>query len=281
MTSPDSLPSAPDASAADDSAADASAHGPATAPPPALLLVEDDALLSSTLCSVFSAEGLAVTHLADGAAALARLATHRDHGFALIVLDLNLPGASGLEILAALRQHDRQTPVLILTARGAIEDRVRGLDLGADDYLAKPFVLDELEARVRALLRRHATLQASQQATLQASQQPAPSSGIAPRLTLGSLAFEPLNARFLLADAPLALPPREQRLLGCLIQHAGEPVDKARLTREAFGEEEAVGDNAIEVYVHRLRKRLEGSDVNLRTIRGLGYLLEQTTDGSA
>ena len=272
MTSPDSLPSA-----ADDSAADASAHGPATAPPPALLLVEDDALLSSTLCSVFSAEGLAVTHLADGAAALARLAAHHDHGFALIVLDLNLPGASGLEILAALRQHDRQTPVLILTARGAIEDRVRGLDLGADDYLAKPFVLDELEARVRALLRRHVTLQASQQA----SQQPAPSPGIAPRLTLGSLAFEPLNARFLLADAPLALPPREQRLLGCLIQHAGEPVDKARLTREAFGEEEAVGDNAIEVYVHRLRKRLEGSDVNLRTIRGLGYLLEQTTDGSA
>ncbi|WP_084589426.1 response regulator transcription factor [Cobetia amphilecti] len=263
MTSPDSLPSA----------ADASAHGPATATPPALLLVEDDALLSSTLCSVFSAEGLAVTHLADGAAALARLATHHDHGFALIVLDLNLPGASGLEILAALRQHDRQTPVLILTARGAIEDRVRGLDLGADDYLAKPFVLDELEARVRALLRRHATLQASQQ--------PAPSPGIAPRLTLGSLTFEPLNARFLLADAPLALPPREQRLLGCLIQHAGEPVDKARLTREAFGEEEAVGDNAIEVYVHRLRKRLEGSDVNLRTIRGLGYLLEQTTDGSA
>ena len=277
MTSPDSLPSAPDASAADDSATDASAHGPATAPPPALLLVEDDALLSSTLCSVFSAEGLAVTHLADGAAALACLSTHRDHGFALIVLDLNLPGASGLEILAALRQHDRQTPMLILTARGAIEDRVRGLDLGADDYLAKPFVLDELEARVRALLRRHVTLQASQQA----SQQPAPSPGIAPRLTLGSLAFEPLNARFLIADSPLALPPREQRLLGCLIQHAGEPVDKARLTREAFGEEEAVGDNAIEVYVHRLRKRLEGSDVNLRTIRGLGYLLEQTTDGSA
>lgn len=277
MTSPDSLPSATDDSAADASAADASAHGPATAPPPALLLVEDDALLSSTLCSVFCAEGLAVTHLADGAAALARLAASRDHGFALIVLDLNLPGASGLEILAALRQHDRQTPVLILTARGAIEDRVRGLDLGADDYLAKPFVLDELEARVRALLRRHATLQASQQA----SQQPAPSPGIAPRLTLGSLTFEPLNARFLLADAPLALPPREQRLLGCLIQHAGEPVDKARLTREAFGEEEAVGDNAIEVYVHRLRKRLEGSDVNLRTIRGLGYLLEQTTDASA
>ncbi|MDL2192769.1 response regulator transcription factor [Cobetia sp. LC6] len=277
MTSPDSLPSAADGSTADDSAADASARGPATAPPPALLLVEDEALLSNTLCSVFSAEGLAVTHLADGAAALACLSTHRDHGFALIVLDLNLPGASGLEILAALRQHDRQTPVLILTARGAIEDRVRGLDLGADDYLAKPFVLDELEARVRALLRRHVTLQASQQA----SQQPAPSPGIAPRLTLGSLAFEPLNARFLIADSPLALPPREQRLLGCLIQHAGEPVDKARLTREAFGEEEAVGDNAIEVYVHRLRKRLEGSDVNLRTIRGLGYLLEQTTDGSA
>ncbi|MDH2372842.1 response regulator transcription factor [Cobetia sp. 3AK] len=234
---------------------------------PSLLLVEDDALLSSTLHSVFISEGLDVTHLADGSAALARLSPGQPHGFALVVLDLNLPGASGLEILAALRKHDRHTPVLILTARGAIEDRVRGLDLGADDYLAKPFVLDELEARVRALLRRHANHQASQ-ATHQGRT-------LEQRLVVGSLAFEPLNGRFLLAEAPLSLPPREQRLLGCLIQHAGEPVDKARLTREAFGEQEAVGDNAIEVYVHRLRKRLDGSDVSLRTIRGLGYLLEQ------
>ncbi|MGO2414378.1 MULTISPECIES: response regulator transcription factor [Cobetia] len=235
-----------------------------------LLLVEDDALLSSTLCSVFEGDGLSVTHLANGSAALTLLADEEQHGFALILLDLNLPGASGLEILAALRQHDRHTPVLILTARGAIEDRVRGLDLGADDYLAKPFALDELEARVRALLRRHASLQPIGHSPRTAA-----------RLVIGSLAFEPLNARFLLADTPLALPPREQRLLGCLIQHAGEPVDKARLTEEAFGSHAAVGDNAIEVYVHRLRKRLEGSDVRLRTVRGLGYLLENTSPPSA
>lgn len=238
----------------------------ATPSSPALLLVEDDALLSSTLCRVFESDGLHVTHLDDGGEALARLTPAADHGFALIVLDLNLPGASGLEILAALRQHDSHTPVLILTARGAIEDRVRGLDLGADDYLAKPFALDELEARVRALLRRHAGQQFSQK-NVQAT----------PRLAIGSLVFEPLYGRFLLAGSPLALPPREQRLLGCLIQHAGEPVDKARLTEEAFGSHEAVGDNAIEVYMHRLRKRLEGSDIRLRTVRGLGYLLEHTS----
>ncbi|KXS37012.1 response regulator transcription factor [Modicisalibacter tunisiensis] len=218
-----------------------------------LLLVEDDTLLAETLQDALGLAGYPVSCLTDGNEARERLAGR--HDFALILLDLNLPGCSGLEVLATLRGHDADTPVLILTARGAIEDRVRGLDLGADDYLAKPFALDELEARVRALLRRRHPPGA--------------------HLQVGPLAFDGLAQRFTLADEPLNLPPREQRLLGCLMRHAGEPVDKAQLAGEAFAED-TVGDNAIEVYVHRLRRRLADSGVELRTIRGLGYLLTES-----
>lgn len=220
-----------------------------------LLLVEDDALLAETLQDALRLEGYSVLAIADGEAAYQRLARPgHPHGHELILLDLNLPGRSGLEILEALRHHDSATPVLILTARGAIEDRVRGLDLGADDYLAKPFALDELEARVRALLRRHKP-------------------GV--RLQVGSLVFDSLAQRFTLAGEPLSLPPREQRLLSCLMRRAGEPVDRQQLANEAFAGE-ALGDNAIEVYVHRLRRRLSGGDVTLHTVRGLGYLLTPT-----
>lgn len=218
-----------------------------------LLLVEDDRLLAETLVDALTLAGHAVTHLMDGNEARARLRAPQ-HGHDLVLLDLNLPGASGLAVLEALRNHDRDTPVLILTARGAVEDRVSGLDLGADDYLAKPFSLDELEARVRALLRRRGRGQA---------------------LQVGPLGFDALAQRFTLDGEALALPPREQRLLTCLMRHAGEPVDKARLAEEAF-QGESLGDNAIEVYVHRLRKRLAASRVALRTVRGLGYLLEAT-----
>ncbi|ERS91559.1 response regulator transcription factor [Halomonas sp. PBN3] len=216
-----------------------------------LLLVEDDALLADSLLTLLRGEGHRVEHLADGDAALARLASP-GHGVDLLLLDLNLPGAGGLTVLEALRRHDRETPVLVLTARGAVEDRVRGLDLGADDYLGKPFALDELEARVRALLRRHAR---------------------ATRLALGPLELEATTLGFTLDGEPFPLPPREQRLLACLLRHAGEPVEKARLVEEAFGGD-PMGDNAIEVTVHRLRKRLPADRLALRTVRGLGYLLE-------
>ncbi|SHF05380.1 two component transcriptional regulator, winged helix family [Modicisalibacter ilicicola DSM 19980] len=218
-----------------------------------LLLIEDDALLAETLADVLRLEGHRVTALGDGIEARERL-SRSDHGQDLILLDLNLPSCGGLEVLATLRRHDPKTPVLILTARGAIEDRVQGLDLGADDYLAKPFALDELEARVRALLRRQA-----RDAQLQ----------------VGTLVFDSLVQRFTLRGVPLNLPPREQRLLACLMRHAGEPVDKARLADEAFAGE-SLGDNAIEVYVHRLRRRLADSDVTLYTVRGLGYQLVAT-----
>ncbi|MGM0703691.1 MAG: response regulator transcription factor [Pseudomonadota bacterium] len=216
-----------------------------------LLLVEDDPLLAETLVDALTLAGYTVTHWADGHTAHRRL-LRREHGHELILLDLNLPSVGGLEVLAALRGHDRDTPVLILTARGAIEDRVQGLDLGADDYLAKPFALDELEARVRALLRRRERGQI---------------------LQVGPLTFDGLAQRFTLDGDSLSLPPREQRLLACLMRHASEPVDKTRLAEEAF-QGEPMGDNAIEVYVHRLRKRLADSGVALRTVRGLGYLLE-------
>ncbi|WP_251979031.1 response regulator [Salinicola avicenniae] len=220
--------------------------------PPKLLLVEDDPLLASTLTETLSIDHQQVDCIGDGGAAETRLS--REHGYDLILLDLNLPTRSGLDVLATLRAHDHVTPVLILTARAAIEDRVKGLDLGADDYLAKPFALDELEARVRALLRRR---QSSQDDPL----------------TLGSLRLDRQRQLFTLDEVSLSLPPREHRLLACLIRYAGEPVDKARLLDEAFAGE-SVGDNAIEVYVHRLRRRLADSDVRLRTVRGIGYLLE-------
>ncbi|GHC30214.1 response regulator [Aidingimonas halophila] len=218
-----------------------------------LLLVEDDALLADTLGDALRLEGHDVVTIDDGDRAHDVLSLP-DHGHELILLDLNLPGRGGLDVLATLRTHDGETPVLILTARGAVEDRVRGLDLGADDYLAKPFALDELEARVRALLRRHAR---------------------GGPLQVGSLTFDSVTQRFTLDGESLALPPREQRLLTCLMSHAGEPVDKARLVQEAFADD-AVGDNAIEVYIHRLRRRLRGSRIDLRTVRGLGYLLESS-----
>ncbi|WP_110643612.1 response regulator transcription factor [Salinicola sp. CPA57] len=219
---------------------------------PKLLLIEDDPLLASTLTATLAVENQRVEWFGDGGEALARLSL--DHDYDLILLDLNLPTRSGLEVLATLRARDRHTPVLILTARAAIEDRVRGLDLGADDYLAKPFALDELEARVRALLRRR---------------QNDPSEPLA----LGSLRLDRQRQHFTLNGTVLSLPPREHRLLACLIHYGGEPVDKARLLEDAFAGE-PVGDNAIEVYVHRLRRRLAASDVRLRTVRGIGYLLE-------
>ncbi|WP_027967280.1 response regulator transcription factor [Halomonas halocynthiae] len=212
-----------------------------------VMLVEDDHLLAETLKHTLEQAGHHVLHLGDGINARERL-TQKDHVINLVLLDLNLPGCSGLDVLAALRRHDRDTPVLILTARGAIEDRVKGLDLGADDYLAKPFSLDELEARIRALLRRRT-------------------------LEIGGLSLNPLNQQLYLNGKSLALPPREQRLLVYLMRHAGQPVDKTQLTEQAF-QGHTMGDNAIEVYVHRLRKHLCDSKVTLRTVRGLGYVLE-------
>lgn len=219
----------------------------------ALLLIEDDVLLAQTLETLLRDHDDRLEIMTRGDHACDYLATPRQ--LDLVILDLNLPHCSGLEVLTTLRRHDHQTPVLILTARASIEDRVAGLDLGADDYLTKPFSLDEFEARVRALLRRARPVAND-------------------TLTLGQLMLHVPTQRFELNQTPLSLPGREQRLLACLLRHGEQVISRADLMREAFGGDAPPGDNALEVYVHRLRRRLEGSDVRIRTVRGLGYRLE-------
>ncbi|MCM2132006.1 response regulator transcription factor [Larsenimonas rhizosphaerae] len=220
-----------------------------------ILLVEDDVLLAETLVALLKQAGNAVEHIADGARALDRVSCDPLPDWQLVLLDLNLPGAGGLDILARFRCHNTHTPVIILTARGAIADRVKGLDLGADDYIAKPFALDELEARIRVQLRRHDSRNELYR--------------------LGPLAFDGITQQITVEDTPLPLPPRELRLLGCFLRHAGKVVDKATLLKEAFGDDEAIADSALDVYIHRLRRRLPDDVVSLRTVRGLGYILDR------
>lgn len=220
----------------------------------ALLLIEDDVLLARSLETLLLAHDEQLEIITRGDHACDYLAAPGQ--LDLIVLDLNLPYRSGLEVLTTLRQYDAHTPVLILTARASVEDRVAGLDLGADDYLTKPFSLDEFEARVRALLRR--------------ARPAAPDT-----LRLGQLALHIPTQRLELKGKALALPTREQRLLACLMRHGEQIISRADLMADAFGDDDAPGDNALEVYVHRLRRRLDGSDLRIRTVRGMGYRLEQ------
>ncbi|EPC02761.1 transcriptional regulator [Litchfieldella anticariensis FP35 = DSM 16096] len=217
-----------------------------------LLVVEDDPLIARSLNQALTPLGNTVegfTRYAEASAAL------RHDRFDLILLDLGLPDGDGLTLLGELRERGDTTPVLILTARDGIDDRVRGLDLGADDYLAKPFSLAELEARVRALLRR------SQQRTDN-------------RLSLGALCFDSTSGVATLNGEALDLPRREVRLLEGLLLHAGSITPREMLENRLFGFGD-VGSNALEVYISRLRKRLQGSGLRIRTFRGLGYRLEE------
>lgn len=218
-----------------------------------LLVVEDDPLISRTLQRSLSALGFSID--AFDSLSPARDAA-RQGGFDLILLDLGLPDGQGMDLLAELRQRHDLTPVLIITARDGVDDRVRGLDLGADDYLAKPFSLVEMEARVRALLRR--------------SQGRSDNS-----IRFGPLSMSTSGGMFTLRETTLDLPPRERRLLESLMLHAGKVVSREVIEGKVFGYGE-VGSNALEVYISRLRKRLTGSEVKIRTLRGLGYRLELT-----
>lgn len=217
-----------------------------------LLVVEDDALTARSLQQALSALGNAVDVVTS--CGQARVALSHDD-FDLILLDLGLPDGDGLGVVADLRQRGTTTPILILTARGDIQDRVKGLDLGADDYLAKPFSLSELTARVRALLRRN--------------QQRIDNS-----LSLGSLRLEPSSGTVTLADEPVMLPRREVSLLEGLLVHAGRIAPREMLESRVFGFD-AVGPNALDVYISRLRKRLHGSGLRIQTLRGMGYRLEE------
>lgn len=216
-----------------------------------ILLVEDDPSLARGLAASLKAAGYAVDHAGDGETAL-MLAS--DEPFALITLDLGLPDLSGLEVLRRLRRDGLKTPILILTARDALEDRVAGLDLGADDYLLKPFEPSELAARIRALLRR--------------------SQGEAsPVVRLGALTFDQARAAAFVGTRDLELRRREWAVLDRLIARAGKVVSKERLAAEIFGYDEPVGPNAVEVYVARLRRKLGDDGPEIRTVRGLGYML--------
>ena len=216
-----------------------------------VLVVEDDAALARGLVAALRQGGYAVDHEPDGTDAV-RLATSEP--YSLVVLDLGLPGLPGFEVLKAVRSAGSTVPVMVLTARDAIADRVRGLDLGADDYLLKPFDLAEFEARVRALVRRG---------------QAVPN----PVLQCGALALDRATATVTLDGVPVALRRRELAVLTVLMAKAGKPVPKERLSAEIFGFDEPVAPNALELYVARLRKKLQPNGPEIRTIRGLGYLL--------
>jgi two-component system response regulator TctD len=215
-----------------------------------LLLVEDHPDLAHWLERWLDRGGFVVERIARGDDADLALTTNR---YDLVVLDLSLPGLDGLEVLRRLRDRGDATPVLVLTARGSKDDRVLGLNLGADDYLPKPFELDELEARIRALLRR--------------------SNAQTPRLRVGRLVLDTLNREVTLDDRPLALTPRELAVLEALAARVGRPVARETVFNRVFEYDSDARMESIEIYVHRLRKKIEGSGATITTLRGLGYAL--------
>jgi two-component system response regulator TctD len=224
-----------------------------------ILLVEDHADLSHWISKALQAARLTVECAMNGADADALLHTQE---YALVILDLTLPKMDGLEVLKRLRARGSKMPVLVLTARGGLNDRVQGLNLGADDYLPKPFELAELEARVKALLRRS---QGNEAVTL----------------TCGALSFDTVSRVFTYHGAPLALTPREHSVLEVLLTRAGRAVSKEKLFDEVFALDDDANLDAIEIYVHRLRKKLDSAApgrVAITTLRGLGYLLEEKAE---
>jgi len=217
-----------------------------------ILLVEDDKVLADALSRALVQSAHAVDVVSTGEQADQALTVT---AYDLAILDIGLPGLSGLDVLRRLRGRRSTLPVLLLTAFDALEDRVRGLDLGADDYLAKPFDLPELEARVRALLRR--------------------GSNSTPWLEHGALRFDTVGRRVYHEKKPVELSPRELAVLELLLMREGRVVSKEQLVNHLYGWGDDVGDNAIEVYVYRLRRKLEPLGCEIRTVRGMGYLMER------
>ena len=226
--------------------------------PMRILMIDDHRDLVQTLGQSLGALEIHVDGCLDGSEADVVL---RRHGYDVIVLDLSLPGLSGLEVLRRLRQRGDPVPVLILTASGDLEDRVHGLNAGADDYLPKPFELVELEARLRALHRRNA-------------------GALNPVLRVGRLVLLTASRQFLVDGRRLELPPREHELLEALVLQVGRPISKAVLAERLRSSDAVLSRDALEIYVHRLRRRLQGAGANIRTLRGLGYLLEAGDDVS-
>lgn len=216
-----------------------------------ILLIEDNRELADWLSRLLQRSRYVVDCAHDGIDADAALATQ---DYDLIILDIGLPQMSGLELLRRFRQRRGVTPVIILTANDAVSSRVAGLDAGADDYLVKPFEPDELEARIRAQLRRRQDSRTAQ-------------------VSFGALMLETDARRFTLDGVQLDLTAREFSVLEALILAGGRVVPKAKLTGTVFGFDDDATDNALEIYVHRVRKKLGGSSVSIGTLRGLGYAL--------
>lgn len=218
-----------------------------------ILLVEDDAMLADAVARALRQSAHAVEVAPDGEQADALL---KNTAFDLVLLDLGLPRLDGLEVLRRLRRRRSTVPVILLTVRDAPEDRVAGLDTGADDYLAKPFNLSELEARVRALLRR-------------ANQ------GAGPDLVHGALRLDMAGRRLYRDGEPLELSAREFAIVELLLLREGRVVTKQQISEHLFGWEDAGSANALDAFVYRLRRKLEPSGVDIRTIRGMGYLIDK------
>jgi len=220
-----------------------------------LMLVEDNTRLSALLAKGLSTAGFVVDRMKNAAEAREALALAR---YSAIVLDLGLPDEDGLDVLRSMRRVGDSTPVLILTARGGLKDRVGGLQAGADDYLPKPFELEELVARLRALQRR-------------------PPQMLAVVLSLGNLQFDTAARQMLIDGKPRLLSARETAVLEVLMHRPGHVVSKQVVEDQLFGLDHEVGSNAVEVYVHRLRKQLAeaGATVLIHTVRGVGYFIAE------
>jgi len=216
-----------------------------------LLVVEDNKDLAAWLGKALRQAQYAIDVAHDGEDAEHMLKVAE---YSAMILDLSLPKLDGLTLLKRLRQSGSKLPVIILTANASLDGRVSGLDSGADDYLAKPFEIAELEARIRAVVRRGQDRASSE-------------------VVVGDLLFSGGTRQFFVAGEPLQLTPREYGVLEQLVMKAGTTVSKAALSESVFGFDDEADPSAIEIYVHRLRKKLEGSSVQIATLRGLGYLL--------
>lgn len=221
-----------------------------------LLLVEDNVSLVQLIAKGLASAGFEVDTAASVADALDIVSAGK---YAAIILDLGLPDGDGLSVLKAMRVRSNSTPVLVLTARGTLRDRVSGLNDGADDYLVKPFAFEELVARIQALLRR-------------------PGDFLGRLRRAGNIAFDTVGRQIYIDDKPQSLSARELALLELLIGRVGRVVPKAFVESHLFGDSDEVRSNAIEVYVHRLRRQLAdlGATIEIHTVRGVGYLMTET-----
>ena len=215
-----------------------------------LLLAEDDPILGDGVAAGLRQAGYNVDWLQDGREVATTLAAEE---YDLLILDLNLPGVPGLRILEALRARGDRLPVIIMTARDAVSDRITGLDTGADDYLVKPFDLDELLARIRALLRRH-------------------HGRVRPELVNGKLRVDPAARTVILNDEGIPLARREFALLLILLENVGKVVPRSRIESSLYAWDEPVESNSLDVHIHNLRRKL-GADC-IRTVRGVGYTID-------